>query len=248
MALYEDAKLALSLMDLTSLNENDNEHAIKSLIHSINPDIGVPAAVCVYPQFVSLAKWLLEERNLTHVNVATVTNFPGGRQSLKSVLAQTEQALCDGANEIDLVLPYQQLIAGDPETPWQYVNSSKVLCKDKAKLKVIIESGVLATDTLITQACEVAVLAGADFIKTSTGKVPINATLNSTRTILNYIKRSGKDVSFKAAGGVKTVAQASEYLHLAEQIMGRQWINATHFRFGASSLLTDIHETIGTAR
>ncbi|MBD1583356.1 deoxyribose-phosphate aldolase [Pseudoalteromonas sp. S16_S37] len=248
MALYEDAKLALSLMDLTSLNENDDEHAIASLINSINPEFGVPAAVCVYPQFVALAKQLLAERDLTQVKVATVTNFPDAKQPLKAVLAQTEQALFDGADEIDLVLPYQQLIAGDPDTPWQYVNSSKTLCKGKAKLKVIIESGVLESEALITQACDVAILAGADFIKTSTGKVPVNATLDATKTILECIKRSDKDVSFKAAGGVKTVAQASDYLRLAEQIMGREWINAAHLRFGASSLLTDIHETIGAAR
>ncbi|BBN83131.1 deoxyribose-phosphate aldolase [Pseudoalteromonas sp. A25] len=248
MALYEDAKLALSLMDLTSLNENDDEQAIASLINSIDPTLGVPAAVCVFPKFIALAKHLLAERRLEHVRVATVTNFADGKQPLKTVLAQTELALDAGADEIDLVLPYQQLIAGDPDTPWQYVNSSKALCKGKAKLKVIIESGVLETEALITQACDVAILAGADFIKTSTGKVPINATLDATKTILNCIKRSEKAVSFKAAGGVKTVAQAGDYLRLTEQIMGSDWLTAEHFRFGASSLLTDIHETITAAR
>ncbi|MCF6436406.1 deoxyribose-phosphate aldolase [Pseudoalteromonas sp. MMG022] len=247
MALHEDATMALSLMDLTSLNDSDDEHAIAALIESINPEFGVPAALCVYPQFVALAKRLLAKRNLLEVKVATVTNFADGKQPLKAVLAQTEQALADGADEIDLVLPYQQLIAGDPDTPWQYVNSSKTICKDRAKLKVIIESGVLETEALINQACEVAMLAGADFIKTSTGKVSVNATLDATRTILECIKRSGKDVSFKAAGGVKTVAQAAEYLRLAEEIMGVQWVNAEHFRFGASSLLADIHETISTS-
>jgi deoxyribose-phosphate aldolase len=248
MALYEDAKLALSLMDLTSLNDNDDNHTIENLINSINPELGLPAAVCVYPQFVALAKRRLKECGLEQVRVATVTNFADGKQPLATVLAQTEQALADGADEIDLVLPYQQLIAGDPDTPWQYVHSSKALCKGKAQLKVIIESGVLQTESLIRQASEVALLAGADFLKTSTGKVDINATLEATEVMLTCIKESGKNVGFKAAGGVKTVAQAVAYLRLAEQIMGSSWLNDAHFRFGASSLLADVYETINAQR
>ncbi|MEJ6474977.1 deoxyribose-phosphate aldolase [Pseudoalteromonas piscicida] len=240
MTLIADAQMALSLMDLTSLKEDDTAQSILALLDSIDPNIGLPAAICVYPQFVALVKQELSQRGWEQVKVATVTNFPSGELKLPQVLAQTHSAIEAGADEIDLVLPYQQLMAGDPDTPWQYVHSSKLACGDQAKLKVIIESGVLATPKLITEAAQLAIMAGADFVKTSTGKVPINATPEAAETILKAIKNSGKGVGFKAAGGVKSVNEAQIYLRLAEQIMGADWLSAEHFRFGASSLLSDI--------
>ncbi|MBQ4839231.1 deoxyribose-phosphate aldolase [Pseudoalteromonas luteoviolacea] len=234
------AKHVLELMDLTSLNEDDTEKSILEMLDSIDEDVALPAAVCVYPQFVALCKKHLSSRGWYSVKVATVTNFPCGEQPLSQVLAQTQQAIDDGADEIDLVMPYNQVIAGDPDTPWQYVRSSKEVCGSSVQLKVIIESGVLDTPELIAQASDIAILAGADFIKTSTGKVAVNATLAATQVMLERIKINGKPVGFKAAGGVKTVAQACPYLDVACQIMGRGWVEKANFRFGASSLLADV--------
>jgi deoxyribose-phosphate aldolase len=248
MTDYAMAKQILSVMDLTSLNDDDSIEQITALIHSIDGQYVPPAAVCVFPQFIAHCKKLLLARNLPQVKVATVTNFPEGEHSIDTVLRATEEALSEGADEIDLVLPYKQLLAGDPDTPWQYVYSSKQLCRHKAALKVIIESGQLQSSHFIEQATEIAVLAGADFVKTSTGKVPVNATLDATKVILETIKKMKKPVGFKAAGGVKTVAVAQQYLTLAEEIMGEDWVNSQHFRFGASGLLKDVYRVLHLAK
>ncbi|AOT10314.1 deoxyribose-phosphate aldolase [Pseudoalteromonas luteoviolacea] len=239
-----DATRVLELMDLTSLNDDDTQQSIIAMLDNIDAHIALPAAVCVYPQFVRLCKMELAARGWQKVKVATVTNFPCGEQPLEQVLAQTQQAIDDGADEIDLVMPYNQVVAGDPDTPWQYVHSSKKVCGTLVKLKVIIETGVLEKPELIAQASDIAILAGADFIKTSTGKVSVNATLAAAQVMIERIKINGKSVGFKAAGGVKTVAQGVPYLTLAADIMGDDWVNPSMFRFGASSLLVDVKQVV----
>ncbi|WP_165725994.1 deoxyribose-phosphate aldolase [Pseudoalteromonas sp. SA25] len=241
----KDAALAVALMDLTSLNTSDTTKNIQALVDSINPTLGTPAAVCVYSDFVDDAKIALAARELNHVKVATVTNFPTGDTPLSDVINETLIAIERGADEIDLVIPYKKLIAGDVQTVLSYVSESKKACGSRAQLKVIIESGELKTEALITQATQLAIEGGADFVKTSTGKVAINATLESTRIMLTAIKKSNKRVGFKAAGGVKTVADTSDYLALARAIMGDDYLQANTFRFGASSLLNDVYKTLG---
>ncbi|KZN34662.1 hypothetical protein N480_20485 [Pseudoalteromonas luteoviolacea S2607] len=238
--LHNEAKRALELMDLTSLNAHDTNESIVAMLDEIDAEVGLPAAICVYPQFVALCKAQLAERGFNSIKIATVTNFPSGKEPLEVVLEQTRQAITDGADEIDLVMPYNQVIMGDPDTPWQYVRSSKDVCGEKVQLKVIIESGVLSEPEMIAQASDIAILAGADFIKTSTGKVPVNATLPAAEIMLSRIKANNKPVGFKAAGGVKTVAETLPFLDAAERILGQSFIDAEHFRFGASSLLADI--------
>ena len=242
-----DAALAVKLMDLTSLNSNDSAATIQVLINSIKPNLGIPAAVCVYSEFVDDAKLALAERELSYVKVATVTNFPSGNSELSEVINETLIAIERGADEIDLVLPYQALINGDADTALQYVRASKELCPEHVKLKVIIESGELKTPELIKQATELAIAGGADFVKTSTGKVAINATLDATAVILHTLKASQHSVGFKAAGGVKTVEDASDYLRLAADIMGEEYLQSATFRFGASSLLTDVYAVLNDA-
>lgn len=234
-------QLAVQLMDLTSLNDDDTTATIETLVNSIEPKLGIPAAICVYSEFVDDAKVFLCERQLNHVKVATVTNFPTGNNSLSDVINETLIAIERGADEIDLVLPYQALINGDQELALKYVEASKECCPEHVKLKVIIESGELKTPELIAQATQIAINGGADFVKTSTGKVAVNATLQATKIMLSAIKDSGKLVGFKAAGGVKTVAQADEYLTIAENIMGGDYLRPQTFRFGASSLLADVY-------
>lgn len=234
-------------MDLTSLNSNDDSAAINTLVNSINPKLGTPAAVCVYSDFVAEAKIALATRELSHIKVATVTNFPTGDAPLNTVINETLIAIERGADEIDLVIPYKALIAGDKSRVLKYVTESKKVCGSRALLKVIIESGELQTPDLIASATLLAIKGGADFVKTSTGKVAVNATLDATKTILNTIKESGKLVGFKAAGGVKTVADASDYLTLASNIMGNDYLQANTFRFGASSLLTNVYAVLNEA-
>lgn len=240
----KNAVLAVTLMDLTSLNDDDSKATIEALVNSIDPVLGTPAAVCVYSDFVDDAKIALAARELSHVKVATVTNFPLGDAPLSDVINETLIAIERGADEIDLVIPYKSLIAGDERMVLEYVSESKKACGTRARLKVIIESGELKTQTLIAQATALAIKGGADFVKTSTGKVAINATLESTKIMLNTIKQSGKLIGFKAAGGVKTVADATDYLALTRSIMGDDYLQADTFRFGASSLLSDVYKTL----
>ncbi|WP_462178260.1 deoxyribose-phosphate aldolase [Pseudoalteromonas gelatinilytica] len=237
------AAQAVALMDLTTLNDSDTTETINNLVASIEPKLGIPAAVCVYSQFVSDAKLALAERELQQVKVATVTNFPSGEQPLEQVLNETLFAIERGADEIDLVISYKALIAGDERKVLEYVKASKEACGNQAQLKVIIESGELGDD-LIATATKLAIDGGADFVKTSTGKVAVNATLAATDIMLNTIKASGKKVGFKAAGGVRTVTDAAEYLALAESIMGEAYLQPELFRFGASGLLKDVYATL----
>jgi len=240
----KNAALAVSLMDLTSLNSDDNTSTIDKLINSINPALGTPAALCVYSEFVDDAKVALAVKELSYIKVATVTNFPTGDAPLNDVINETLIAIERGADEIDLVIPYKALIAGDENTVLQFVSESKKACGTRAQLKVIIESGELKTKELITKATELAIKGGADFVKTSTGKVAVNATLEATKIILDTIKSSGKRIGFKAAGGIKTVVDASDYLTLARAIMGDEYLQANTFRFGASSLLKDVYNIL----
>ncbi|MBQ4859023.1 deoxyribose-phosphate aldolase [Pseudoalteromonas sp. MMG007] len=241
---YDNAQLAVSLMDLTSLNSSDTTSDIQQLINSITPKLGTPAAVCVYSDFVDDAKIALAARELNQVKVATVTNFPTGDAPLSDVINETLIAIERGADEIDLVIPYKALIAGDENTVLEYIQQSKKACGTQAQLKVIIETGELKTDELIIKATNLAIQGGADFVKTSTGKVAVNATLEATKVMLSAIKQSGKRVGFKAAGGVKTVADAKDYLALTCTIMGDDYLQADTFRFGASSLLSDVYKVL----
>lgn len=238
---------ALRLMDLTSLNDTDNEAVIAALCQSARTPFGSPAAVCVYPAFIDIARKTLAQAGLNEVRVATVTNFPDGSDDIDRAMRETRDAVAAGAHEVDVVLPYRNLMAGNTDTPAELVRACKAACGPAVKLKVIIESGELKSAELIRQASAIAIAAGADFIKTSTGKVPVNATLEAAEIMLGAIADSGKDVGFKAAGGIRTTAEAGDYLALAERLLGASWITPEHFRFGASSLLNDLLTTLGAA-
>lgn len=245
-----DATLArnvIALLDLTSLNDDDTDARIVDLCQRALTPVGPVAAVCVYPRFVALARRTLDERGGQSVAVATVTNFPAGTAPLDEVLEQTRQALADGADEIDVVYPWRALLAGDADSGFALVRACKALCADRAMLKVILETGELADPALIRQASLDAIEAGADFIKTSTGKVAVNATAEAARIMLECIAASGVNVGLKPAGGLKTLADAQVYLALAEAIHGAQWISPRHLRFGASSLLDDLLQRLGAA-
>ncbi len=241
----QEARLALSLMDLTSLNTDDTDAVIETLCSQAQTPEGSPAAVCVYPKFIDVARKKLAQMGLSHVKVATVTNFPDGSDDINRAVSETRLAVAAGAHEVDVVFPYKALMSGNAEIGKELVSQCKQACGDAVQLKVIIESGELKTEVLIRQASEICIAAGADFIKTSTGKVPVNATPEAAKIMLTAIKNSGKDVGFKAAGGVKNAEDAALFLDITREIMGDNWINANHFRFGASSLLANLLATLG---
>ncbi|WP_417659906.1 deoxyribose-phosphate aldolase [Pseudidiomarina sp.] len=244
MDISQAALKALHFTDLTSLNNNDTPAIISALCAAADTPFGSPAAVCVFPEMVVWAKLELQRLNLPQVKVATVTNFPFGSEDIERAVAETERAVACGADEVDVVFPWRALQEGNTQCGFDLVSACKTACGDMAQLKVIIESGELHTKDRIRSASEIAIAAGADFIKTSTGKVPVNATLDAAEVMLTAIKASGKNCGFKAAGGVRTASEAAEYLVLAESIMGRSWLTADHFRFGASSLLKNLLATL----
>ncbi|MBW6392665.1 deoxyribose-phosphate aldolase [Billgrantia antri] len=246
--LQQAARQALALMDLTSLNDDDSEAVIRDLCARANTPAGHPAAVCIYPAFVRTAREALAEQGLAgKVKVATVTNFPHGEADIERATAETRAAIAAGADEVDVVFPYRALMAGDAEVGRELVAACKRECGD-AVLKVILETGELKEAGLIERAGMLAIDGGADFLKTSTGKVAVNATLDAAKILLTAIKASGSDVGFKAAGGVRTAEDAAAYLRLAEQVMGADWITPAHFRFGASGLLGSLLETLGVGQ
>ncbi|PKF62309.1 deoxyribose-phosphate aldolase [Psychromonas sp. psych-6C06] len=238
--LQNVSKEAISLMDLTTLNDNDTDAKVIQLCKDAKTAAGDTAAVCIYPRFIPIARKTLALQNSATIKIATVTNFPHGNDDLDIAFAETRAAVAYGADEVDVVFPYQALIAGNSEIGAQMIAGCRAICGAKVVLKVIIESGELKTDALIKQASDICIAAGADFIKTSTGKVAVNATLAATKVMLEAIKDSGKQVGFKAAGGVKDAQTALQYLQMARDIMGDDWVNTDHFRFGASTLLVSL--------
>ncbi|MFJ5454097.1 deoxyribose-phosphate aldolase [Pectobacterium jejuense] len=248
--LTKAAQRALALMDLTTLNEDDTDEKVTALCRQANSPAGKTAAICIYPRFIPLAKKILREQGTPDIRIATVTNFPHGNDDVAIAVAETKAAIAYGADEVDVVFPYRALIAGNAQIGFELVQACKAVCQDAhVLLKVIIETGELKQEALIRQASEIAIDAGADFIKTSTGKVPVNATPESAAIMLKAIrdKGVGERVGFKAAGGVRNAEDAAIYLQLADDIMGAEWATAQHFRFGASSLLASLLTTLGHA-
>ncbi len=241
------ARQALALMDLTRLEAGDDEARIERLCQRAATSFGTVAAVCVYPQFIGVARATLERKGLCEqVRVATVINFPGGDQDNGRVVQAIESALAAGANEIDLVFPWRALREGNAQAGRSLVAAARAACLDHT-LKIILETGELAEQALIRIAAEIAVESGADFLKTSTGKVAVNATPEAVQILLEVIGESGRDVGCKVSGSIRTTEQAIEYLELASTMMGTDWISPEHFRFGASGLLDDLLATLEAA-
>lgn len=239
--MNDQAKKMLTLIDFTSLNENDTEETISVLCQKAVTPLGSVAAVCVYPKFVKQAAQALQG---TSVKIATVANFPQGNDPLDDVLATIQQAIQEGAQEIDVVFPYKQYLAGETNDAIDYIKQCKKMCGEKVLLKVILESGAFDDLSILANASRDVLLAGADFLKTSTGKISIGATLPAAKTMLMVIKEMAsqlnRPIGFKVSGGVRTVEQANHYIALADEIMGNNWVNPRAFRIGASQLLDSI--------
>lgn len=240
--LQQAAKTALSLLDLTDLSDTCDDAAIERLCARAITPYGSVAAICIWPRFVAKARHLLGVDS--PVRIATVVNFPGGDLPVETVVTETTTALADGADEIDLVIPYRALMAGDEDAVRTMISAVRAACQAPVTLKVILETGELQDRNLIRNASHIAIREHADFIKTSTGKVAINATLETADLMLTSIQESGRKVGFKPAGGVRTVTDAKAYLDLASTIFGQDWVLPATFRFGASGLLDDILATL----
>lgn len=233
MSEIETARRALALLDLTDLSDDASEAGLSRLCERAVAEPGPVAAICIWPRFVAPARALLPAASM--VKIATVVNFPDGGAAIEPVLRETETALADGADEIDLVLPWRSLLAGDLNGPADMVGSVKRRCRDTI-LKVILETGEYPELSSVTTAAECAIGAGADFIKTSTGKSARSASIPAARAMLTVISRAARPVGLKPSGGIRTLADAASYLALADAIMGPDWVAPATFRFGASGL------------
>jgi len=234
--LEQAARQALQCLDLTSLNDADTSADIEALCRRAQSAFGPVAAVCVWPRFVAQARALLPGT----IKVAAVADFPDGELNLARALADIATIAQAGGDEVDVVLPYQALIAGEGNEVAEFLSEVRHASRPLT-LKVIIESGELKTPELIAEATRLALMAGADFVKTSTGRTPVSATLEAAAVMLHEIKASGlANAGFKASGGIRTVADAAAYLALATEKLGAEAVQPGRFRFGASGLLNDI--------
>lgn len=227
-----------SFVDLTSLGEDDTEEGIVDLCRKAQSELGNVAAVCVYPKFVRLVADTLSSSG---VQVAAVANFPEGETAIEKVLIEIGAAIQAGATEIDVVFPYNRYLAGEQQYCKQFIQDCKAACGDDVKLKVILETGALGDVAIIADATYDAIVSGADFVKTSTGKVANGATLEAAATMLLVIKHVASQVSrpvgLKVSGGIGETTTAAAYLELVDVVMGREWASPETFRIGASRLV-----------
>lgn len=232
----------LPLLDLTSLGEDDAPGDIVSLSKAALASDPRPAAVCVYPEHVTTARQALA---LGDVRVATVVNFPDGGEDAGRVARETRRAIAAGADEVDMVLPWRALVAGRLGVAQAAVQACRQACGDDTCLKLILETGELGSAELIRAACRIGLDAGVDFLKTSTGKVAVNATREAAGEMLAAIADAGGGCGLKVAGGIRTLDDAATYLALVEARMGRDWVGPAHFRIGASALFTELRAALG---
>jgi deoxyribose-phosphate aldolase len=246
-AKLEGITIAIRCIDLTTLEGKDSHGRVRSLCAKArNPRPGWPnvpsvAAVCVYPNLVPVAKEALAGTTVRVASVATA--FPSGLSSLEVKLADTASALQAGADEIDMVIDRGAFLSGDERTVYDEIVAVKALC-GPAHLKVILETGELSTYDNIRRASDLALEAGADVIKTSTGKAGTNATFPAAlvmcEAIRDFTRRTGERRGLKVAGGVRTTKQALTYLVIVKETLGDAWLNPHLFRIGASGLLDDL--------
>ena len=251
----EVLKECFSIMDLTTLSPKDTPTSVRKLVEKVNsfaadyPTDPLPASVCVYPNFASVVR---KTRKNPKLHVTTVAGcFPSSQSFLEVKLREIELAVRDGADEIDIVLALNSFLEGDYETAGKEILASRE-CIDKVAaelgrsvvLKVILETGLLVTPERIADASFLAMENGADFIKTSTGKVEVNATPMAAYVMCQCIKKfyeqTGRKVGFKAAGGISSAMDAVCYYSIVSTILGKDWLNKGLFRFGVSRLANQL--------
>lgn len=240
-------KMALSMMDLTTLEGKDSVGKVIQLCQKAKvpyapmPDLPTVAAVCVYPTMVRTAKNAVKGSGINVASVATA--FPSGMAPLSVRIDDTKFAVDEGADEVDMVISRGAFLSGEYQQVFDEIAAIKEAC-GPAHLKVILETGELLTYENVRKASDIAMDAGADFIKTSTGKISPAATQPVTLVMLeairDYYYKTGKMIGMKPAGGIRTAKQAIQYLVLVKETLGAAWLNKDYFRFGASSLANDV--------
>lgn len=239
--------LALNMIDLTTLEGKDTEGKVKQLcykamhLHDAYPGLPTVAAICVYPSMVKTAKTALGNSGIKVASVATA--FPSGQSTRDIKIRDTKFAVANGADEIDMVISRGKFHEGEYNFVFDEIAAIKEACGD-ARLKVILETGELGTFDKVRRASDIAMYAGADFIKTSTGKIAPAATIPVTLVMLEAIRdfyyKHGKMIGMKPAGGISKSKLALHYLVMLKEVLGEAWMNNQWFRFGASSLANDI--------
>lgn len=249
----EVKKFLLNSVELTSLKTDDSEDSVMKLVEKVNkfdetyPELGHVATICVYPCFASICHDTLDN---DEIEIACVSAcFPSSQSFIEVKIAETAMAIHDGATEIDVVQSVGKFLAGDYETVADEIAELKAVCGDK-KLKVILETGCLKTASNIKRAALLAMYAGADYIKTSTGKLEPAATPEAAyvmcKAIREYYDETGIQIGFKPAGGMKTVEDALTYYTIVKEVLGEKWLNNKLFRLGTSSLANKLlSEIIG---
>lgn len=249
--LSDIKKTILGLIDLTTLSGDDNTKNVEALCAqalSYSDNLkGIPnvAAVCVYPVFAKLVSTYLKKSDVKTACVAGA--FPSGQSPLNLRIAEVEYCIGEGADEIDMVISRGKLLEGDYDFIFEEINQIKGVCGE-IHLKVILETGELKETSLIRKASEISILAGADFLKTSTGKISPAATLDAfiimLDTIKEYYDNTGIMIGIKAAGGISSFEEALKYYLLVEKILGEKWLNKNYFRIGASRLADNVYNEI----
>ncbi|MDD3079887.1 MAG: deoxyribose-phosphate aldolase [Paludibacter sp.] len=243
-------KQCLSQIDLTSLNGADTESKIVGMVNKVNnfkanfPHLPNVAAICVYPALVPVVKRQLAQ----NVGIASVSGgFPASQTFLEVKVAETAMAVLEGATEIDVVISIGKFLEGKYEEVYEELDEIKASCRD-AHFKVILETGALETAENIKKASVLAMASGADFIKTSTGKIPVAATVEATYVMCQAIKewheKTGMKVAYKPAGGISTTEDAVKHYTIVKAILGKDWLNNKMFRFGASRLANNLLSSI----
>lgn len=241
-------RMALNMIDLTTLEGADTDKKVQQMcykaqhLHDSMPGLPTVAAVCVYPTFVGVAKKALKGSKIKVASVATA--FPSGHSSLEIKLADTKIAVDNGADEVDMVISRGKFHQGEYNYVYDEIAAIKEACGKNVRLKTILETGELGTLDRVRKASDIALYAGSDFIKTSTGKIQPAATLPFTLVMLEAIKdyyyETGIQVGMKPAGGISNAKLALQYLMLVKETLGDKWLTNEWFRFGASSLANDI--------
>ena len=246
-AKMQGLKMVLSMIDLTTLEGKDTPGKVRQMcfkaahLHYRYPDLPKVAAVCVYPAMVELAKSIVGAYGIKVASVSTA--FPSGQAPIEVKIADTKYAIDHGADEIDMVISRGKFLAGEHSFVFDEISAIKEVC-GAARLKVILETGELATLDNVRRASDIAIYAGADFIKTSTGKIQPAATLQVTYTMLqairDYYDETGIMVGMKPAGGISNSKLALHNLVMVKEVLGHEWLTNKWFRFGASSLANDV--------
>jgi deoxyribose-phosphate aldolase len=239
--------MVLNMIDLTTLEGKDTPGKVQQMcykaqhLHDVHPGLPTVAAVCVYPSMVSIARKALGNSSVKIASVSTA--FPSGQSTREIKLADTKFAVDQGADEIDMVISRGKFLAGEYSFVFDEIAAIKEAC-GKARLKVILETGELCTLDHVRMASDIAIHAGADFIKTSTGKIQPAATMQVTYTMLmaikDYYDQTGIMIGMKPAGGISTAKLALHNLVMVKEILGSPWLSNEWFRFGASSLANDV--------